>query len=69
MFKARPGSGLYRNKTDESEKLPVVSKAHKRSVAIPLSDYRANYSNRDGAMAKAYLSGASSMTDIARYFK
>ena len=46
-----------------------VSKAHKRSLALTLSDYQRRYSQRDEAMAKAYLSGAYTMAEIGRHFK
>ena len=59
---------LHRQNVDESEKLSAVSKAHKRSIALPLSAYQSNYSSRDEAMARAYLSGAYTMSEIARHF-
>jgi putative transposase len=59
---------LHRQDVDKSEKLSAVSKAHKRSIALSLSDYQSNYSSRDEAMAEAYLSGAYTMAEIARHF-
>ncbi|MGD0960317.1 MAG: transposase [Methylomonas sp.] len=59
---------LHRQDIDKSEKLSAISKAHKRSIALPLSDYQSNYFSRDEAMAKAYLSGAYTMAEIARHF-
>ena len=59
---------LHRQDVDQSEKLSAVSKAHKRSIALPLSDYQSHYSSRDEAMARAYLSGAYTMAEIARHF-
>ena len=59
---------LHRQDVDKSEKLSAVSKAHKRSIALPISAYQSNYSSRNEAMARAYLSGAYTMSEIARHF-
>jgi putative transposase len=59
---------LHRQDADKTEKLSEISKAHKRSIALPLSDYSSNYASRDEAMARAYLSGAYTMTEIAGHF-
>jgi REP element-mobilizing transposase RayT len=59
----------HQQATEKTEKLREVSKAHKRSVALTLSDYQSRYSKRDEAMAKAYLSGAYTMAEIGRHFK
>ncbi len=50
------------------EQLRELSLAHKRSLALPLSDYQATYPDRDEAMAKAYQSGAYTMAEIASHF-
>jgi REP element-mobilizing transposase RayT len=48
--------------------LREVSKAHRRSVALPLDEYRASYPDRDEAMALAYLAGAYTMAEIGQHF-
>ncbi|MBU2570895.1 MAG: addiction module toxin RelE, partial [Gammaproteobacteria bacterium] len=50
------------------EELREVSKAHRRSVAMPLDNYRQRYQNRNEAMARAYLSGAYTMSEIGAHF-
>jgi hypothetical protein len=59
---------LHRQEVDDSEKLSAVSTAQKRSIALPISAYQNNYSSRDEARARAYLSGAYTMSEIARHF-
>ena len=59
----------HRQTVEKPEKLRELSKAHKRSVALTLSDYKEKYSQRNEAMARAYLSGAYTMAEIGRYFK
>lgn len=59
----------YQQAIEKPEKLCEVSKAHKRSVALTLSDYQRGYLQRDEAMAKAYLSGAYTMAEIGQHFK
>jgi putative transposase len=54
---------------ERPKKLREVSKAHKRSVALTLSDYQRVYAQRDEAIAKAYLSGAYTMAKIGQHFK
>lgn len=49
--------------------LREVSKAHRRSVALPLEEYQARHPDRDEAMARAYLSGAYTMAEIGQYFR
>lgn len=50
------------------EALREVSKAHRRSVALSLDEYRMRHPDRDLAIAQAYLSGAYTMTEIGRHF-
>ena len=50
------------------KELREVSKAHRRSVAIPLTEYQQRYSQRQEAMARAYLCGAYTMAEIGEYF-
>lgn len=50
------------------EELREVSKAHKRSLAQPLSGYLKLYGERNEAMARAYLSGAYTMAEIGEHF-
>ena len=52
----------------KTEELREVSKAHRRSVAMPLTEYQQRYSQRQVAMARAYLSGAYTMAEIGEYF-
>ncbi|WP_287778079.1 transposase [Janthinobacterium sp.] len=40
----------------------------RRAVALPLAAYRSTYANRDEAMARAYLSAAYTMSQIAAAF-
>lgn len=53
---------------NKPEALREVSKAHRRSLAPPLDEYQRCYSNKDEAMAQAYLSGAYTMAEIGRHF-
>lgn len=50
------------------EELREMSKAHRRSLALPLADYEQKYSDRNAAMAQAYESGAYTMAQIAEHF-
>jgi transposase-like protein len=50
------------------EALREVSKAHRRSVALSLDEYRMRHPNNDEAMAQAYLSGAYTMAQIGQHF-
>ena len=50
------------------EELREVSMAHRRSLAPTLIEFEKKYSVRDVAMARAYLSGAYTMAEIAEYF-
>ena len=52
----------------DDERLREVSKAHRRSIALTLDDYRSRYPDRDEAMARAYLSGAYTMAEIGQHF-
>lgn len=52
----------------QPETLREVSKAQRRSVALPLAEYRSRYPDRDEAMARAYLSGAYTMAEIGQEF-
>ena len=54
--------------THEPETLREVSKAHRKSVALTLDEYRALHPNKDEAMARAYLSGAYTMAEIGKFF-
>ncbi len=48
--------------------LDEVPRAQRRSLALPLADYRRRHPDRDRAMAHAYLSGAYTMKEIAAAF-
>jgi Arc/MetJ family transcription regulator len=62
-------SFVERYKSDhKTEELGELSKAHKRSLALSLDEYRSRSQSRDEAMAKAYLSGAYTMAEIGQYF-
>ena len=50
------------------EKVQEVSKAHRRSLAMPLAKYQQRYGQRHEAMARAYLSGAYTMKEIGEHF-
>ncbi len=54
--------------TLDDDVLREVSKAHRRSVALPLDEYRTHYPARDEAMAQAYLAGAYTMAEIGQHF-
>jgi putative transposase len=51
------------------EEIGELSKAHRRSIALSLEEYKIQYPDRDEAMAKAYLSGAYTMAEIGRFFR
>lgn len=50
------------------EELRELSKAHRRSLALPLANYEKRYADRNEAMAQAYHSGAYTMAAIAEHF-
>ncbi len=50
------------------EDMREFSKAHKRALSMPLEAYRAQFLDRNLAMAKAYLSGAYTMAEIGTHF-
>ena len=50
------------------EELRELSKAHRRSLALPLTGYEQRHSDRNEAMAQAYQSGTYTMAQIADYF-
>jgi REP element-mobilizing transposase RayT len=52
----------------KAEELREVSKAHRRSIALSLDEYQQNYQNRNEAMARAYLSGVYTMSEIGNHF-
>ena len=54
--------------TKNPEALREMSKAHRRSVALSLDEYRMRHPDRDEAMARAYLSGAYTMAQIGQNF-
>ncbi len=54
--------------TKNPEALREMSKAHRRSVALSLDEYRMRHPDRDEAMASAYLSGAYTMAQIGQHF-
>jgi putative transposase len=49
-------------------KFSEISRAHRRAMARPLAEYATQHPDRNTAMAKAYESGAYSMTEIAAFF-
>lgn len=51
-----------------SERLVETVKIERRAVALPLTVYRLRYPDRNEAMARAYLSTAYTMPQIARSF-
>jgi putative transposase len=50
------------------EQLRELSLAHRRALALPLSEYQVRYADRDEAMYRAYRSGAYTMAEIATQF-
>jgi putative transposase len=52
----------------DDDVLREISKAHRKSVALPLHEYQTRHPDRDVAMARAYLSGAYTMADVGQYF-
>jgi REP element-mobilizing transposase RayT len=56
----------HQSKTQEE--LREFSKAHRRSLALPLAEYAKKYADRNEAMAQAYKSGAYTMAQIAVCF-
>lgn len=50
------------------EELEEIVRTERRAVALPLAEYQARYADRDEAMARAYLSSAFTMPQIARAF-
>lgn len=52
----------------KTEVLSELSKAQKRTLALSLAEYQTKYSDRNEAMALAYLSGAYAMAEIAVHF-
>lgn len=52
----------------DTDVLREVSKAHRRSVALPLDRYQTLHPDRDEAMAQAYLAGAYTMAEIGQHF-
>lgn len=50
------------------DSLPEIAKTQRRALALPLKAYQTQYPSRDEAMARAYLSTAYSMSEIARHF-
>ncbi|HZV65106.1 MAG TPA: transposase [Telluria sp.] len=54
--------------TASPDLIRAVSKAQRRSLALPLAGYQARYPSRDEAMALAYLSTAYTMRQIGEYF-
>lgn len=54
--------------TINSEELREVSKAHRRTLALSLDEYRTRHPDRDHAIAQAYLSGAYTMAEIGQHF-
>jgi putative transposase len=55
-------------KFSSTEPLRDVSKAQRRSLALPIDEYRMRYSDRDEAMARAYCSTAFTMAQIGEHF-
>lgn len=51
-----------------SEELREVSKVQRRAVALSLDQYQQSYPSRNEAMARAYRSGAYTMSDIGAHF-
>jgi REP element-mobilizing transposase RayT len=52
----------------DNDVLLEVSKAQRKSVTLPLTEYEIRHADRNTAMAQAYASGAYTMAEIARHF-
>lgn len=60
---------IAQHQTDtRPEKLREMSIAHRRAVALTLSEYQKQSTNRNEAMSRAYKSGAYTMSHIADHF-
>ena len=57
----------YRQES-QPEVLRELSKAHRRTLAKTLAEYKTEIADRDQAMAQAYLSGAYTMAEIGEHF-
>jgi hypothetical protein len=53
----------------QSASLREITRVQRRSSALSLAEYQERYPDRNDAMARAYLSTAFSMTQIAVHFK
>lgn len=51
-----------------SDTLREISKAERRAIATSLATFQTSYPIRDEAMARAYLTGAYTMAEIAAFF-
>lgn len=60
--------GHHRQQQQGGDTLRDVSKAHRRTLALPLAEYQTRYPDRNEAMSQAYQSGAYTMAEIARHF-
>lgn len=60
--------GRHRQQQQGGDMLRDVSKAHRRTLALPLAEYQTRYPDRNEAMSQAYQSGAYTMAEIARHF-
>ena len=58
----------YQQTVEKPENLREVSKSHKRAIALSLIEYQNRYTQRNEAMARAYLSGAYTMIEIGLHF-
>ena len=63
------GFVVSHRQTGGDDVLREVSKAHRKSLALPLDQYQSRYTSRDEVMAQAYLSGAYSMAEIGNFFR
>ncbi|MFA5170702.1 MAG: transposase [Sulfuriferula sp.] len=52
----------------DNDALREVSKAHRKSVTLPLAEYEIRNADRNMAMAQAYASGAYTMAEIGQHF-
>ena len=57
----------HRTKT-KPEELREVLKSHRDSSALSLQEYQHRYSQREEAMARAYVSGAYTIKAVGEYF-
>ena len=52
----------------QSYELHEIPRKQRKTINLPLSEYRNRYPDRNEAMARAYLTGSYTMAEIGNYF-